>query len=126
MILAGLLEDVRLDAAYQQVPWAVQRRPGIPSALTYGALVEPLHAEHRSLSLAGELGLAMFMRLMGARESVICLSPACGRVEVFEDVRHRRICSLPECRAWYRRTWMRDPANLKVVKRAKAKKGTRR
>lgn len=89
--LFGFLDDVRVDAATTSDGFRMER---------------PLRPELRSVSLVGELALAMFQRMIKAREVVLC--PACGEIEAFPDVRHREICSKPECRAWYRAKWMRQ------------------
>ncbi len=109
VLLSTYLEDVRLDIA---------RRVRGPSVITEF----PLRGEHRSLSLVGELALAMFLRLVGARESVLC--PACGELEFFEDVRHRDICSKPECRRWYRAKWARADYAATRTRRTSARRGS--
>jgi len=83
--LSTLLDDVRVDAALAPDEIALER---------------PMRPDLRSVSLAGELALAMFQRMVRAREVVVC--PSCGEIEIFPDMRHREICSKPECRAWLR------------------------
>lgn len=87
-VLAHLLADVRLD---------VEREYGRPS--------RPLRPAQLSLSLVGELALAMFHRLINMRSSVVC--PYCKSIETFSDRRPRRICSREACRRAYRNEWKR-------------------
>lgn len=94
--LARLLADVRLDIARDDS----------------GRVRVPLEAANLSVSLVGELALAMFERLLEAKASVNC--PYCKRVELFADARRRENCGREECRDAYRREWKRrkpeDPA----------------
>ncbi len=111
--LSTLLDDVRVDAALAPDEIALER---------------PMRPDLRSVSLAGELALAMFQRMVRAREVVVC--PSCGEIEIFPDMRHREICSKPECRAWYRAKWMRqkyaaEKARTANQRKAEAKKAAK-
>jgi len=98
--LSRYLEDVRLDVA---------RMPR-------HRLSRPLRPEHRSVSLVGELALAMFQRLLDARSTLVC--QYCKQVALFADRRRRSICGREECRASYRTQWKRaNPESPEQVAR---------
>jgi hypothetical protein len=106
------LDDVRLD---------VERQRGRP--------LRPFRPGHRSLSLVGELALAVYERMLSARSVVVCRY--CLRTELSPDTRPRFTCGREECQAAYRREWKQqhpeDPQQVaRRVRKHRQKKGVQR
>jgi hypothetical protein len=116
--LFGFLADVRIG------PVLVRRGP---EPWEWGVAGPPPRGELQSISLIGELALAMFQLWVEGRECVLC--PSCGEIKFFPDVRNRVICDEPECRLWYRAKWTREQyaANKKTTTtRKSARKAAKR
>lgn len=105
--LSRFTDDIRIDAPYREArsttgraTWSVLDLPGTP--------------DFRTLTLVGELTLAMFLRLLHAKSSVIC--PYCERIALFDDPRKRVFCGRDVCRARYGHEWRRkNPEDGDVV-----------
>ncbi len=102
--LEPFLQDVRVGVARDRL-----NRLRYPPAIAY-----------RSDSLVGELGLALFYRMVDAKSSLHC--PYCERVELFHDRYKRVTCGDGSCVAAYRRAWKREHPEPKRTVQARVRK----
>lgn len=114
-IVSGWTDDIRRDVQRHAVR--------VPMRRAYASIYDvPAKPTTRTLSLAGELALAMHEKLERAQSQVTC--PYCGLVELFPDPRPRKICGRPECRRRYVREYQKaHDDSAPRVRKHRAEKG---
>jgi hypothetical protein len=97
--------DKYTDDIRPAVARRVVTRPGRGARKTAIAVLSdpPLRREDRTLSLVGELALAMFEKIREAVSAWEC--PYCDRWELYRDPRERKKCNRTSCTARYGREW---------------------